>query len=168
MSRFLILTLMLAAMSIGGIVRADVVELDNGEVLRGDLIEMSAKDVKFRHEILGEITIPRDRIHAIVMPKAKLKRGGVPRKAERSPDAGPETPKEVIDRLVNKEFDAESVRRMGEKAKQHNSPQDALEQLRREGVPAGLDDQLRLALPGFGAPKVQDYYGSRVRGLIDG
>jgi len=144
--------------------RADWLHLSSGDAIKGKLIEMSPQQVKFRHEVLGEITIPRDRVHAIVLGEFQ---GGERIMADGS-KAEPETPQEVIDRLVNPEFDAKAVQKLERGAKRQSTPQDAVEQLRREGIDPQLTDQLHLMLPGFGSPKVQDHFQSRVQGLMDG
>ena len=123
--------------------RADWLQLSTGDAIKGELLEMSLQQVKFRHEVLGEITIPRDRVHAIVFGEFQ---GGKRIMADGS-KAEPETPQEVIDRLVNPEFDTQAVQALEKGAKRQSTPQDAVEQLRREGIDSRLTDQLHLMLP---------------------
>jgi hypothetical protein len=143
---------------------AEVIQLDNGDVIHGELIQINLKTVKLRHEIMGELEIPRERVRAIVM--------GHPTKGVRiKPDgteAEQETPKEIIDRLVNKEFGPDTVKQLEVGAERQTTPADAVKQLRREGVDPQLRESLQMMLPGFGTPEVQGYFNSRVAGLKDG
>jgi len=145
-------------------VRADWLQLSNGDTFQGELMEMSLKEVKLKHEILGEITIPRDRVHAIVLGDFQAGK----RVMADGTEAEPETPEEVIDRLVNPDFDSKAVQKLEQGAKRQKTPYDAVEQLRREGIDTKLTDSLHLMLPGFGSPKVQEHFHSRVDGLMNG
>ena len=144
--------------------QADVIELDNGDVIHGTLLKIDEKTLRISNEILGEVNIPRARVHAIVL--------GHPTKGKRiKPDgseAEQETPKQIIDRLVNKEFGPDSIKQLEKGAKRQPTPQDAVDQLRREGVDPELKRQLHMLLPGFGTPEVQGYFNSRVDGLMAG
>lgn len=50
-------------------VRADRLQLSNGDEIEGELLEISANEVKFRHPILGTFTVPRHQIHAVELGK---------------------------------------------------------------------------------------------------
>ena len=143
---------------------ADRLQLSNGDEINGELLEFSGDTIKFRHAILGEFSVPRKQVHAIELGE---KRGGNRIMADGT-EAGPETPEEVIDRLVNPEFDRAAVKKLGKGAKQHATPQDAVDQLRREGVDAKTMGQLHSLLPGFGSPEVQGVFRDRVEGLMSG
>ena len=143
---------------------ADRLQLANGDEIQGELLELSNGNVKFRHEILGEFTIPRSEVHAIELGQ---ERGGDRILADGT-EAGPETPEEVIDRLINPELDADAVKKLEKGAKRQATPQDAVKQLRREGVDAKTMNQLHGLLPGFGSPEVQDIFRDRVQGLMSG
>lgn len=145
-------------------VGADVIQLDNGDTIHGRLIQVTEKQLKLHHEILGEVDIPRARVHAIVLGDPKT--GKVVKPDGTEPEQ--ETPKDVIDRLVNKDFDPKAVEKMQKGAKRQPTPEDVVEQLRREGVDPALKDRLHLMLPGFGAPEVQDYFNGSVQGLMNG
>lgn len=79
-------------------VRADRLQLSNGDEIEGELLEMSREQVTFRHPILGTFTIQRNQVHAIELGE---QRGGNRIMADGT-KAPPETPEEVIDRLVNR------------------------------------------------------------------
>lgn len=144
--------------------RADRLQLANGDEIEGELLQMSGDTVKFRHEILGTFTVPRHQIHAIELGK---QRGGERIMADGS-KAPPETPEEVIDRLVNPDVNRAAVKQLEKGRKRHETPQGAVEQLRQEGVDAKMMGQLHGMLPGFGSPEVQKHFQDRVTGLMSG
>ncbi len=143
---------------------ADRLQLANGDEIEGELLEMSGDQVKFRHPILGTFTIPRNQIHAIELGQ---ERGGNRIMADGS-EAPPETPEEVIDRLVNPDLNPGAIKKLEKGSKHHATPQDAVEQLRQEGVDAKMMSQLHAMLPGFGSPVVQQHFEDRVTGLMSG
>ncbi len=145
-------------------VRGDRLQLSNGDEIEGELLEMSGDQVKFRHPILGTFTIPRYQIHAIELGQ---ERGGNRIMSDGS-EAPPETPEEVIDRLVNPDLNAAAVKQLEKGSKRHPTPQDVVEQLRKEGVDAKMMSQLHAMLPGFGSPVVQQHFEDRVNGLMSG
>jgi hypothetical protein len=156
----ILLTVVLSFVSL----HAEVIQLNSGETIHGKLLSVNDKTLKIRHEIFGDMEIPRDKVLAIVL--GQLSDGKLVKPD--GTDAEPETPKQVIDRLVNKEFGPKTVEQLEQGAKRQSTPQDAVDQLRREGVDPRLTDQLHLMLPGFGAPEVQDYFNGKVSGLMDG
>jgi hypothetical protein len=145
---------------------AEVIELKSGDIIQADLLQVTEKTLRIRHELFGEVDIPRAKVHAIVMTDPET---GTTKKV--NPDgskAKQETPKQVIDRLVNKDFGPKAVKELEKGARRQQSPRDAVEQLKREGIDPDLNRSLHMMLPGFGAPKVQDYFNSRVDGLMQG
>lgn len=145
-------------------VHAELIQLDSGETIQGEVLKITRTHLQLRHEIFGEIEIPRDRVHSIILGDPKT---GKIIKPDGS-DAKPETPAEVIDRLANKDFGPQAIERLEKGAKRQPIPEDAVEQLRREGVDPQLTDRLHLMLPGFGTPEVQSYFNGRVQGLMNG
>ena len=143
---------------------ADRLQLSNGDEIQGKLIEMTKGVIKFEHEVLGVFAVPRDRVHAVELGP---KRGGNRITAD-GREVGPETPEQVIDRLVNPDMNPEAVKKLEKGAPRLATPQDAVDQLRREGVDAKTMTQLHSLLPGFGSPEVQDAFRGRVEGLMTG
>ena len=154
----------LASFSLPLTVRADRLQLANGDEIEGELLEMSGDQIKFRHPILGTFNLPRNQVHAIELGK---ERGGERIMADGS-KAPPETPEEVIDRLVNPDLNRSTIKELEKGAPRHSTPEGAVEQLRREGVDAKMMSQLHAMLPGFGSPKVQEHFEDRVTGLMTG
>ena len=146
------------------VLSADRLQLSNGDEVEGELLEISKNEVKFRHPVLGTFTVPRHQVHAVELGK---QRGGNRIMADGS-SAPPETPEEVVDRLVNPEVDRNAVKKLEKGAKRHATPQGAVEQLRREGVDSKRMSQLHGMLPGFGSPEVQNIFQDRVTGLMNG
>ena len=155
---------LLLAFSSASIALADRLQLSNGDEIEGKLIETSEKEIRFRHEILGEIVLPRDRVHAIELG---LKRGGKRIMADGSP-AGAETPEQIVDRLVNPDVTPNSVKKLGKNQHQHRSADAAIAELRIKGVDDQTMNQLHGMLPGFGSPEVQKYFHEQVNGLMSG
>ncbi len=143
---------------------ADRLQLANGDEIEGELLEVSGGQIKFRHPVLGTFSVPRNQVHAIELGK---QRGGNRIMADGT-EAPPETPEEVIDRLVNPEMTPAKVKQLEKGAERHDTPQGAVEQLRREGVNAQMMGGLHGMLPGFGSPEVQDIFEDRVTGLMNG
>ncbi len=149
---------------------ADVIELSNGDTIHARVLQITEQSLKIRHEIFGEVDIPRDRVRGIVLGKVKnsdAARPGTPTGKEQKEEKQ-ETPKEIIDRLVNKDFGPQAVAKLAEGAPRQSTPEDVVEQLRVEGVDPKLRSSLHLMLPGFGTPEVQNYFNGRVEGLMDG
>ena len=146
------------------LVRADRLQLANGDEIEGQMLEMSDGEVKFKHSILGTFTIPRAKIHAIELGD---QRGGKRIMADGS-KADAETPEEIVKRLVNPDLNRAKVKEIAKGAKQHGTPDAAIEQLRREGVSGGTMQMLQAMLPGFGSPVVQKHFEDRVTGLMSG
>lgn len=144
--------------------RADRLQLANGDEIEGELLEMSGDEIKFRHPVLGTFTVKRNQVHAIELGE---QRGGNRIMADGT-EAPPETPEEVIDRLVNPEMTPAKVKQLEKGAERHKTPQGAVEQLRREGVNARMMGGLHSMLPGFGSPEVQKIFEDRVTGLMSG
>lgn len=145
-------------------VRADRLQLSNGDEIEGELLEVSESIIRFRHPVLGTFTVPRQQVHAIELGK---ERGGNRIMADGS-EAPPETPEEVIDRLVNPQVTPDAVKKLEKGAMKHATPEGAVEQLRREGVDSKMMGQLHGMLPGFGSPEVQKIFEDRVTGLMSG
>ena len=163
-SRFATAMLAASLTLTASLAHADRLQLANGDEIEGDLIEMKDGVIKFRHAILGTFTLPRDQVHAVEMGK---ERGGERIMADGS-KAPPETPEEVMDRLINPEMNRRAVEELSKTGKKHATPEGAIEQLRREGVDGQTMNMLHGLLPGFGSPKVQSHFEDRVTGLMTG
>jgi hypothetical protein len=162
------------------LVWGDTLELANGDTLSGKVIAMDDATVKIQNEILGEISVPRDKVAAVILGDRPVRpaqrESRLPPRGAEAEDGRPkdwwrkygETPEEIVENLAPKDFGPQRLDELQEGAERHGTPEEAVEQLRREGVPPGVKDQLQLLLPGFGTPQVQDYFDKTVDGLTTG
>ena len=160
--------------------QADTIQLSGGDTIKAKIIEVTADSLKIRHDVFGEVEIPRSRVRAMVfdpvaspedqdqMKGISKRTGSKSRKKKTGDSEKQETPKEIIDRLVNPDFDRGAVEEMAEGEKRHQTPEDAVEELRRLGVSEAMKKNLQLSLPGFTTPEVQGYFNDRVQGLMNG
>jgi hypothetical protein len=75
---------LVVAFAIGTPAWADTVQLVNGDAIRGKVIRLDEKQLVFRSESFGELTIARDKIDLIVLGNKAL-----PRAAQATPSAAP-------------------------------------------------------------------------------
>lgn len=176
--------------------RAETVELANGELLRGTVISLDAKELKFKSESLGDVTIDRAKVSMILLthilppsysPRPKIdpprtlipgSDGDVPPAADTRPTLSrPAGPKVIVD-------PPKTPIPPGATSGQPSSVEDLLKQLQggAGGKPVSPDDLLKQLeggnspeleeiqknLPLLAAPEVQGYFRKQVGGLIDG
>lgn len=156
--------------------RADVVELANGDTISGKVVSLDEKTIKVQNDILGEVSLPRDKVAAVHLgDRPKSIPAALPR-VEGKPDNRPkdwwrkygETPEEIVKNLAPKDVTPQRVEELERDAPRYGTPEEAVEQLRQEGTPPGLTEQLQLLLPGFATPDVQAYFNQTVDGLSTG
>ena len=73
MTRFVIsfASLILATTFAARSARADVIELEGGDIIHADVIKITSDVLTIRHKIFGEVEISRDQIRGIVLGKTK-------------------------------------------------------------------------------------------------
>ncbi len=150
---------------------ADVIQLENGDTLRGKIVSLDDKEVQLQSDVLGKLSIPRSKVTAIVFSDLKpseAKPMGEGEAAEAKGDEKQETPAEIIKRLAPKDFGPKQLADLEPAGSVPKTEDEVIDQLRREGVDQRLMDELHLRLPGFGAPQVQGYFNDKVNGLISG
>jgi hypothetical protein len=137
---------------------AETVELANGEVLRGTVISLDAKTLKFQSESLGEVSIAREKVSMILLGSDRvLSSKAAPGFA---PAAAAEAPS--LEGLFKQLQKAGSEAPGGKPI----TPDDLLKQLQDSKSPEL--DEIKKNLPLFAAPEVQDYFRKQVGGLLDG
>ena len=154
---------------------ADTIQLRNGDRLNGKVLEVTETHVKLESEIQGIFKLPRDKLVGIVIgdphPQAPAQRAPAARAGQvpRAGGAAPGSVDDILDRMLPKNFDQQTVRDLGAATGAAGGTVDeVIEQLRTEGVDPQLMSDLNLMLPGFSSPGVQGYFNDRVNGLIDG
>ena len=163
-STWLLSACVLAVAVVGA--RAETVELANGEVLRGTVISLDAKELKFNSESLGEVSISREKIAIIRLSDAfgpflppptrpVINTPVIP--ALPKPGSAP-APTSVEDLLKQ----LQGASQAGGKTV---NPADLLQQL--EGGNSPELDELKKN-PLLAAPEVQGYIKKQLGGLIDG
>ena len=87
-------------------VRAETVELVNGDVLHGQVTLLDKKQLTIRSELLGELKIPRSQVASITLV-ARKKESGSRAKQETSKSGG--TPEDVLRQLRTEGVDASAM-----------------------------------------------------------
>ena len=112
---------------------ADVVELSNGDTLSGKVIAVDEKTVKIQNDVLGEITLPREKVAALILgerprgrvaPKVKPGAEGEERPADWWRKYG-ETPEEIVENLAPKDFGPGRVEQLERGAPRYGTPEEA-------------------------------------------
>ncbi len=159
---------------------ADTIHLRNGDRIHGKVLELTEQEVKLQSEIHGIFKLPRDKVLSISIGDVPADpqpaaRAPVPRGVAGGRAPAPGSVDELLDRMLPKNFDQQTVKELGNAAgaaggigAAEGTVDQVIEQLRTEGVPAELMSELNLMLPGFSSPGVQGYFNDRVNGLIDG
>lgn len=88
-------------------VRADTVQLVNGDTVSGQVVAMDAKQLKLTSKLLGNLSIEREKIRAIFFGDAPPASMGRPEEAKQPP--GGASPEDVVRQLRQQGLD-ESVR----------------------------------------------------------
>lgn len=158
----IVLALLLVTVS-SNVLLADAVRLDNGDTLNGKVLSVTDKQVTFQSDVHGKMVLERKRVTAIVLGDAKPAAG----KSAQGYQEG-ESVKDVLDRLVPKNFGVQQLRELEKGQLPAPNPEDAVDQLRREGVDPALVNEMKARLPGFSSPPVQQYFNNTVDGLMSG
>lgn len=150
-------------------VRADTVYLVNGDTIRGEVLSLDAKELKLKGELLGTLTIPRDKIGAIALGDRPLPGGAAPKDAA----AGGESSASVKDQLQSSGIDPQQFRAAerlapGAMPAQPGSAEEAIGQLRAQGIDPSVKKQIEQAFPLLGSSEAGDYFNSTITGLASG
>ncbi len=130
-------------------VKADLIELTNGDHYRGTVISMTQTQVEFQSEIQGRVTLPRDKIAQITLHDVVAKPLVV------SKPATAPVPSLIVSGV-------------------HNSPPptnqaDAVvQQLRQQGVDPKLIDQVQQQIFGKSSPEAAQKFNELMSGLTSG
>lgn len=140
---------------------ADAIQLDNGDTVHGKVVSVTDKQVVLQSEVHGKLVLERKRVVAIVLgDKTDADSGTAGKKGE--------SVQGIVGRLVPKDFGAKQLRELEKGQQPAPNPDDVVEQLRTEGVDPALVNELKIRLPGFSSPPVQEYFNDTVQGLMSG
>jgi len=156
----------------------DAIRLDNGDMLRGKIIKVTSDKVEFESGVLGKLSLDRKHVSGIVFDAAQP---GVPAQAG-APAAAPgqaakpggqgQQPAESVQKLIRdlapEKLGPRELKELERGAKRNKTPEDVIEELRRDGIAPGTLEAIHSAVPGLAAPEVQDHFNDRVDGLISG
>lgn len=153
------------------VVRAETVQLVNGDVLSGKVISLDATQLKLDSEALGEVTIDRAKIAAIVLSEHASAALSVPRReGDATRAATPASARAPADQQpggvpgILNELRKSAASSTGGAI----TPEDVLKRFEAEGGNRQDLEELKKSLPLFAAPEVQQYFQGKVGGLLDG
>ena len=140
-------TLLLFQMSSATLIGAEIVELKNGETLRGQLVSVNARALTFNSETLGNLSIDREKVAAIFLVEDRF---ATSKSSSVRPSPSPQVSNE------------------NELLKGFPSVQDVLKQLQTDGLPNDAVSDLKKQFPMLENPEVKEYFMNRVGGLMLG
>jgi hypothetical protein len=155
---------LLSAVLLASGLRADTVQLANGDLLSGEVLSLDAKQLKIKSQVLGEITIPRAKVQAITLgdaparPSAADTRPTLQGAGAKPPAAGSLSIEDLLKQLGAG----------GAAGGTPGASEDLLKQLQSGGVSPGDLDKLKKQFPLLASPEVQGYVNKTLGGLIDG
>jgi len=146
--------------SIEDAVRADEVELVNGDLFTAKIISLDEKQLKVKSELLGELTIDRAKVRQITLGERLP-----PAAAVGSRSLAPHT-KNTAAAPTSLEDLLKQLQKSGGAAQL--TPEEVIKQFEAAGGDAAELAELKKNMPLFAAPEVQAYFHKQVGGLLDG
>ncbi len=153
----------------------DVIRLNNGDTLRGKILQVGRDKIEFESSSLGKLELDRKKVAAIVFdafqpaPAAgkTAPAGNKPAAPEQGGDPD-ESVQKLIRDLAPEKFGPRELKELERGAKRNKTPEDVVKQLRTEGIAPGTVESIQAGIPGLATPEVQDYFNDRVDGLKSG
>lgn len=129
--------------------RADVLELTNGDHYRGTVLSMSQTTVDFQSEVQGRLRLPRAKVasitfHDLAAPKPSSD-AATPPPAGTAPSAAPAT-----------------------NAPSNNQADAVIQQMRQQGIDPKLINQVQEQIFGKASPEAAQKFNGMVDGLMSG
>lgn len=163
------------------LLRADTIELVNGDVINGEVVSLNDKEVKVKSDVLGELSINREKVIGISFGDAKSRRARVapaaPARNIKTP-ASNSTADAVLKELRSKGIDPaklnETFSKLGISVPSIKSPdrsagnEDVIKQLRTKGIDKRTVDELKVKIPLLNLPGVKGYFNDTLGGLVSG
>lgn len=136
-------------------VRADLLELTNGDHYRGTVISMTSSHVVFKSEVQGLVTLPREKVATIIFrPVVAPPVTTVPKPA--APDSGTNV------NFVNPATNAPAAAPISSQASL------VIQQLRQQGVDPTLIQQVQEQIFGKSSPEAAKKFDEMMSGLMTG
>ena len=127
--------------------RADVVQLVNGDTINGKVVSLDETQLKLKSEVLGEMSLPRDKVASIYLGDGRPPAAAVPARA-----AVPAAP-------------VDKARLLGPPG---DSVEEILDNLQKEGVDIHDVNELKKQFPLLAMPAAGAYFDRTVEGLNNG
>jgi hypothetical protein len=143
-----------------GFIRADSIELINGDLLHGKVVSLDDAELRLISDIHGAVIIARDKVAAIGFGERKLVRPAAVGAPDGTPDA-----QGVVRRSVTVGDQSQVT------ATVPIAPlpsQDVVRQLRAQGLSPDNIAELQKALPMLKEPAARRYFDDKVKGLTEG
>ncbi len=176
---------------------ADTIELSNGDRVTGKLLDVDDGQLVFETELLGKITLPREKVVSIQLEsqrpeKVKGAQPGSRRngRSESAPRANKENVKPAADQQPpgRRVSDAKLIQELRARGLRigslddlkklmpevllpddpTQSPEGVVRNLRQHGVDPATMDEVKKMVPLIGVPGARSYFDSMLGGLING
>jgi len=155
---------------------ADSVQLVNGDVLNGKLISVSEKEVKLSSDVLGEISVQRDKVVVIMFGDRKP---AVPVVVSMPNRSDQPTADDVLNQLKADGVDTKQLSGLLERAsvsgvdvkpegQYDKSVKDVVQDLQTQGIDKKMIEELQGKLPLLSMPGVKGYFNKTLGGLSSG
>jgi hypothetical protein len=137
-------------------VKADIIELVNGDHYRGTVLALTTTNVEFLSEVQGRVKLPRDKIAKITFREVAAK-----------PGEKPATPVTNAPLILS---GADSGNAVQSSSQSTSTPQSTvvIQQMRQQGVDPKLVDQVQQQIFGKGNPQAAQQFNDMVSGLMSG
>jgi hypothetical protein len=133
----------LGVLALGGLVQAEIIELRNGDRYSGEVIRMDKTNIEFASEVQGRITIPREKVAAILFhPEAKS--AAVP---------APERVGDAVQKL-----NVPHARQL----------QDVMRKIQQDGIDESVLDQVQEQMLSGAGPEANRMFREMAGGLLSG
>jgi len=154
---------------------ADTVQLVNGDVLNGKVISLNEKEVKLSSDVLGEISVQREKVVAITLGDRKpVARDTVSRPAS----SDKPTADDVLNQLKADGVDTKQLSGLLERAsasgvdvnagRNGKSVGDVVKDIQTQGIDKKMIEELQGKLPLLSMPGVKGYFNKTLGGLSSG
>ena len=163
--RITTLCLLLAATTTAS-ARADSLELVNGDHFRGMVVSMTQSNVEFQSELLGHVTLPRNKVARISLGDAPVTK---PTTNTTATHVGPSLVLQGTQNLERGPFVGDVTTPSPALQGAQTSGSDAvLQQMRQQGIDPGLMSQVQQEVIGQGNPAAAQKFNELLGGLMSG